>query len=124
MSNGPEPRTIPDGLVGQPADAVTQKLGGMGLKVARDAGDYSETVAEGNVIGLSPAAGQQLAKGGTVTLTVSKGPPVVVIPELDRGTRRRHRHHQAREPGPGRVGHHRATPARRSPARPPPWAPP
>lgn len=80
VSNGPEPRTIPDGLVGQSADAVTQKLESMGLKVVRDGGEYSKTVPAGNVLKVTPPSGQQLDKGGTVTLTVSNGPPVVVIP--------------------------------------------
>jgi len=81
VSDGPEPRTIPDGMVGQPSGAVKAELESMGLVVTAGE-DFSETIEAGNVISLSPAAGGQIAKGGEVTMVVSKGPPVVVIPDV------------------------------------------
>jgi serine/threonine-protein kinase len=81
VSLGPAPRTIPDGLAGRSFDEAAAILGDLGLDVAR-AEDSSETVAEGLVIGSDPVAGVQVERGSTVTVTVSTGPPVVVIPDL------------------------------------------
>ena len=39
---------------------------------------------EGSVISTDPKAGVAVPKGGTVTLVVSKGPPLVVVPDLYR----------------------------------------
>lgn len=72
VSAGPKPRTIPDGLVGKPVADVTAQLESLGLKVTR-VDDWSDTVAENSVIATNPAAGQSIARGGTVTVTVSKG---------------------------------------------------
>jgi serine/threonine-protein kinase len=43
---------------------------------------YSDTVPSGTVISSSPAEGQTLDRGKTVTLTVSKGPQGVAVPKL------------------------------------------
>ncbi len=43
---------------------------------------YSETVEQGQVISQSPAAGKSLREDETVTVTLSKGPPPVPVPEL------------------------------------------
>ena len=43
---------------------------------------YSETVEAGQVISQSPAAGKSLREDETVTVTLSKGPPPVPVPEL------------------------------------------
>jgi beta-lactam-binding protein with PASTA domain len=79
VSNGPKPRTIPDGLAGGTEQAVTTQLQGLGLKVAR-AEDYSPTVAAGNVISTDPPAGTQVARDSTVTITVSLGKQPIKIP--------------------------------------------
>lgn len=80
VSVGPKPRTVPADLVGTPVDAATAQLTALGLKVARD-DSYSETVAEGVVISVNPASGATVAKGGTVTLSASKGRQPVTIPQ-------------------------------------------
>ncbi len=77
VSAGPKPRTIPDGLAGQPYDAVAAKLTELGLKPARD-DQYSDTVAEGMVVSTNPAGGTAAAKGSTVTVVVSKGRAVTI----------------------------------------------
>ena len=77
VSAGPKPRTIPDGLVGQPYDAVAAKLTELGLKPTRD-DQYSDTVPEGSVVSTTPAAGATAAKGSSVTVVVSKGRGVTV----------------------------------------------
>ncbi|MBU6330494.1 MAG: PASTA domain-containing protein, partial [Acidobacteria bacterium] len=79
VSAGPKPRTVPDGLVGQPVDAVTAQLTALGLVVARNDA-YSDTVAEGTVLSVTPPAGSSVPKGGTVTVSASKGRRPIVIP--------------------------------------------
>lgn len=79
VSAGPKPRTVPDGLVGQPVDAVTAQLTALGLVVARNDA-YSDTVAEGKVLSVTPGAGSAVPKGGTVTVSASKGRRPVTIP--------------------------------------------
>ena len=81
VSAGPKPRTIPDGLNGKSIADVTPQLESLGLKVNR-VDDWSETVPETMVISTSPAAGQTIAKGGTVTVTVSKGKKPITIPAV------------------------------------------
>jgi len=79
VSAGPKPRTVPDGLVGQPVDAVTAQLTALGLVVARNDA-YSDTVAEGTVLSVTPPAGSAVPKGGTVTVSASKGRRPITIP--------------------------------------------
>jgi serine/threonine-protein kinase len=79
VSAGPKPRTIPDGLVGQPVEAVATQLTALGLVVARNDA-YSDTVAEGTVVSVTPPAGGTVAKGGTVTVSASKGRRPITIP--------------------------------------------
>lgn len=81
VSAGPAPRTIPDDLTGRSFDEVAAILGDMGLEAVR-AEDSSETVAEGLVIGSDPGGGAQVARGAAVTVVVSTGPPLVIIPDL------------------------------------------
>ncbi len=82
LSKGPAPVKIPS-LSGQTKDAATSTLTGAGLKV-KYAEDYSKTVAEGRVISSTPKSGTTVPKGSTVTLVISKGPPLVQMPDLFR----------------------------------------
>jgi eukaryotic-like serine/threonine-protein kinase len=66
---------------GQTADAAKAKLEAQGLKV-NEVGEYSSDVDKGTVIDTDPAAGQQVAKGSTVELKVSKGVKQVVVPDV------------------------------------------
>jgi serine/threonine-protein kinase len=79
VSNGPAPRTVPKGLVGGSCDAATAQLAQLAL-VGKCVPTFSDTVPSGQVISTSPAAGQQTAKGSTVTIAVSKGPQLVAVP--------------------------------------------
>lgn len=79
VSAGARPRIIPEGLVGRPITDVTAQLESLGLKVKR-IDDWSETVPESVVMVVTPAAGQSVAKGSTVDVTVSKGKRPVTIP--------------------------------------------
>lgn len=79
VSAGARPRTVPADLVNKPVADVTAQLESLGLKVARD-DQYSETVGEGLVLAVSPVSGQSVPKGGTVTVSASKGKKPITIP--------------------------------------------
>lgn len=77
-SAGPKPRSVPT-LAGKTYTEAVQELEALGLKATR-VDEYSDTVAENKVISISPAAGQEVAKGSAVTVTVSRGKRPVTIP--------------------------------------------
>ena len=79
VSNGPRPRTVPD-VSGQTFDAASSQLQAAGLNVQRR-DDFSDTVQPGAVIGTSPPAGASVARDSTVTVSVSKGPDLVGVPD-------------------------------------------
>jgi len=80
VSKGPAPVKIPN-LVGQTKEAATATLTKAGLEV-KYADAYSKTVPEGSVVSSNPKAGATVPKGGTVTLTISLGPPLVTVPDV------------------------------------------
>ena len=61
--------------------AANAALAAVGL-AAVESDQYSNTVAKGQVISLSPAPGATVVVGTTVTVTVSKGPHLVPVPNL------------------------------------------
>jgi beta-lactam-binding protein with PASTA domain len=72
-----------------PVPAVEGQSQADAEKAIRDAGfktkvrkAFSDSVAAGDVISTSPAGGQSLTKGRTVTLTVSQGSEGVTVPKL------------------------------------------
>jgi beta-lactam-binding protein with PASTA domain len=75
-SRGPAPVTAPK-LTGMTAGTATTALQKLGLKVTVS-NDFSETVPIGQVIGVIPATG--LHRTQKVSLSVSKGPRLVQIP--------------------------------------------
>ena len=80
VSKGPEPVTMP-ALEGTDGDAAEATLAGLGLEVDRS-NKTSESVAKGLVISTDPEAGATTFRGATVSLVVSKGPPLVVVPNV------------------------------------------
>lgn len=81
VSGGPLPRTVPDGLIGQTADAAQARLEELRLVVKR-VSRADETVAAGVVMGVDPGAGTLVARDSTVTLIVSSGPPTIPVPDV------------------------------------------
>ncbi|MFE9337482.1 Stk1 family PASTA domain-containing Ser/Thr kinase [Streptomyces sp. NPDC007063] len=61
---------------------ATKTLSEAGLEV-KVKEDFSERVERGHVIGTDPEPGERVRKTGTVTLTVSRGPHVVKVPDLE-----------------------------------------
>ncbi|MEZ5140849.1 MAG: PASTA domain-containing protein, partial [Acidimicrobiales bacterium] len=81
VSKGPEPRTIPSGLVGSTEDAAVEALEALGLKAAI-VRSYSDSVDEGRVISVLPRAGSTVPRGETVNVEVSRGPELVSVPSI------------------------------------------
>jgi len=80
VSDGPKPRTVPKDLVGKTQAEATAELQDIGLKVAVTQ-QSSDTVEAGRVID-SPSAGDSVARGTAVPITVSNGPPMVAVPPV------------------------------------------
>ena len=81
VSQGPAPRVVPD-LRGMTVDAATVALNDLQLIINRADDEFSIDVPIGGVASQSPAAGESLAKGSSVTVAISKGPDVVTMPNL------------------------------------------
>lgn len=79
LSKGPKPRTIPSSVVGAPYTQAEQQLAAVQLGT-HFTYQYSSTVNNGYVVTTSPAPGQQVARGTSVDVVVSLGPPLVRIP--------------------------------------------
>lgn len=79
ISDGPKPVDIP-AVAGKSFDEASAALSAVPFKVARR-DDFSDTVAIGTVIGSEPASGQA-QKNSTVTIIVSKGPDIVMVPNV------------------------------------------
>jgi serine/threonine-protein kinase len=80
VSSGPPPRTLPD-VAGYTVDEATQALTGLQL-VPQFEEVFDDTVAKGLVIGTDPAAAQQAPRDSTVRVFMSKGPEMVVVPQV------------------------------------------
>lgn len=81
VSQGPEERTVPDGLAGRTATEAEGILVQAEFKVIQER-QNSNTVPLDTVIGTTPAAGTVLQKGDTVTLLVSAGKEQVIVPSV------------------------------------------
>ena len=79
ISKGVQPLTVPN-VVGQQYDSAAGQLQGQGFAVARRDVDSGQPVD--TVIDQQPRGGGSLARGGTVTLFVSKGPRESTIPDV------------------------------------------
>jgi eukaryotic-like serine/threonine-protein kinase len=79
VSKGLEPLTVPN-VVGQLYDNAAGQLQGVGFAVARR--DVESSQPKDTVIDQDPGSGADLARGGTVTLFVSKGPKQATIPDV------------------------------------------
>jgi serine/threonine-protein kinase len=79
VSKGLQPLTVPN-VVGQLYDSASGQLQGEGFAVARK--DVASNQPKDVVINQEPDGGGGLARGGTVTLFVSKGPKESTIPDV------------------------------------------
>ncbi|MDQ1615669.1 MAG: eukaryotic-like serine/threonine-protein kinase [Actinomycetota bacterium] len=80
VSKGVAPVDVPD-VTGKPLDQAQQMLNDVGLVPQTVAEHYNREVPANAVISQSPSSGQ-LLKNSTVKLVVSKGPPLVLVPNV------------------------------------------
>ncbi len=80
VSKGPRPLKVPL-LVGKTIDEARSTLSSMGLDIHTDEVNDDE-VETGRVIRQDPAQGVGIAKGESVSVTVSKGPSQVTVPSV------------------------------------------
>jgi serine/threonine-protein kinase len=80
VSQGPEQVTVPD-VTGLSQTSAESRLRDAHLEVSVDEQE-SEDVPDGDVISQSPTAGSNVARGSTVTITVSTGKPKVSVPDV------------------------------------------
>ena len=76
LSAGPVPRTVPN-FDGKSYEEAAAALGALGLEVSRVDSYTDDDDLKGKVVGTDPASGTKIGRGGKVTVTVSKGRPVV-----------------------------------------------
>jgi serine/threonine-protein kinase len=79
VSKGPKPVTVPS-VIGVPFESAESQLQGLGFAVARE--DVEDDEPVGVVVGQSPAAGSEQAKGAVITLQVSSGPQTSQVPDV------------------------------------------
>ena len=79
ISKGPQPRKVPN-TAGQTQAEAEEAVAALDL-VPEVKTAYDENAAAGTVLSQSPASGT-VPKGGTVTLTVSKGPKPRTVPNV------------------------------------------
>lgn len=80
VSKGPSPVEIPK-LLGTDIQEATTALGKLGLSVVVAEQIYDDSTA-GQIISSDPVPGTKVAKGTAVKVIVSKGPPLVSVPNV------------------------------------------
>lgn len=81
VSKGPKPVKLKD-WVGKDADEAVAWAKDKGLDASISGREYSDTVAEGDVISMDPPSGTVLHRGDGVSFVVSKGPHLVEVPSV------------------------------------------
>ncbi|MET8228270.1 Stk1 family PASTA domain-containing Ser/Thr kinase [Streptomyces sp. NPDC005301] len=64
-------------------DQARDRLEAAGLDVKEVRRDFSDTVKRGTVSKVDPGVGERIRENDSVTLTISKGPEVVKVPDLE-----------------------------------------
>ena len=87
ISRGAKTFRLPD-YANQEARQVKIELERLGVICVENTPEFNDEVPNGYVLRIEPAAGTELTAGDTVTLTVSKGPEVVLVdmPDLMGGS--------------------------------------
>ncbi len=81
VSRGPRLRVVPEGMEGLTFEEAVSQLAIERLESER-VDVFSNSVASGLVISVEPAPGTELERGSVVTLTVSKGPEPITVPDV------------------------------------------
>ncbi|MEV4938662.1 Stk1 family PASTA domain-containing Ser/Thr kinase [Streptomyces zaomyceticus] len=69
-------------VLGQTEAAATKRVTDAGLEVGTTKRAFSDVYERGTVMASEPAPGERLRGNGTVTLTLSRGPEIVKVPNL------------------------------------------
>ncbi|MFC8129522.1 Stk1 family PASTA domain-containing Ser/Thr kinase [Streptomyces sp. NPDC057302] len=69
-------------LLAKTESAAKKRLGEAGLDVKDVKRAYSDTDKRGTVMATNPGAGERIRDNGSVTLTISRGPEIVKVPDL------------------------------------------
>ena len=81
VSDGPEPRTVPEFRVGASYNVVAADLRDNRIVPVR-VNEFSDDVPLGGVISLSEEPGTQVPRDSEITVVVSKGPDLVAVPDV------------------------------------------
>jgi serine/threonine-protein kinase len=81
VSKGHAPVTVPD-VTGKSFDDASSALTAAHFKVVRGDDQFSNSQPAGAVTATNPPAHEQVPYGSTVTVSVSKGPDKVTVPDL------------------------------------------
>ncbi|MEX1178836.1 MAG: Stk1 family PASTA domain-containing Ser/Thr kinase [Nitriliruptor sp.] len=80
VSRGPAPREVPE-LTGSTLEEAQATLRELGLDAEVAGREYADAPA-GTIIGQTPGAGDQVARGSSVTVTISDGPAPIEVPNV------------------------------------------
>ncbi|WP_328945099.1 Stk1 family PASTA domain-containing Ser/Thr kinase [Streptomyces sp. NBC_00250] len=69
-------------VLGQTETEATERITDAGLEVGTTKRAFSDVYERGTVMAVDPAPGERLRDNGTVTLTLSRGPEIVKVPNL------------------------------------------
>ncbi|MFD0371602.1 Stk1 family PASTA domain-containing Ser/Thr kinase [Streptomyces sp. NPDC127114] len=69
-------------VLGQTEAQATKRLADAGLDVGTTKRAFSDVYERGTVMAVDPAPGERIRGNGTVTLTLSRGPKIVKVPNL------------------------------------------
>lgn len=69
-------------VLGQTEAQATKRLADAGLDVGATKRAYSDVYERGTVMATDPASGERIRGNGAVTLTISRGPRIVKVPNL------------------------------------------
>lgn len=75
-------------LTGRDVSLALEELGPLGLTLAFDRSEYSDTLAEGTILRQRPQPGRQAKRGTTVYVVVSRGPQLTATPDVSGYTQR------------------------------------
>lgn len=81
VSKGPQLFPLPQ-LPGKSLDAAKEALSGAEMALGKVTEKFDEEAPAGTVLAQSPAAGTQVRHGTPVSLTVSKGPQPIPVPDV------------------------------------------
>ncbi len=81
ISLGPAPRTVPD-LFASPEAAAVEQLQSLSLSAEFADPVFSDEAPAGTIATQSPAPGVEVARDSVIELAISKGPDLVIFPDL------------------------------------------